>query len=105
MLVALLFRALEYHFFGESIDRHREHQADERAQANFVRRWDHKVKRHRPLVVHEVIDCEITRRGVFRYEWIAVECERGFRGGKDSAEVAVLFVRASPAPSPELPDG
>ena len=43
-------------------------------------------------MVHEVIDCEITRRSVFRYEWIAVQCERGFRGRQDSAEVTVLFV-------------
>src|SRR4029077_1886701 len=82
----------EYHLFSETIDGHREHQTDEGTQANFVRRWNHQVKRHRALVVHEVIDREIARRSVFRYEWIAVERERGFRSREDAAEVAVLLV-------------
>ena len=43
-------------------------------------------------MVHEVIDSEITRRSIFRYEWIAVERERGFGSGEDAAEVAVLLV-------------
>ena len=43
-------------------------------------------------MVHEVINCEIARRSVFRYQWIAVERKRGFRRREDATEVAVLLV-------------
>src|SRR5665213_806595 len=92
MLVALLLRALKYHLFGETIDGHREHQTDERAQANLVRRWNHQVERHGALVVHQLVDSKVARRSIFRYKRIAIERERGFRSGEDAAEIAVLLV-------------
>src|ERR1039458_5056241 len=92
MLVALLLRALEHHLFGETIDGHREHQTDERAQADLVRRWNHQVKRHGALVVHQFVDSEVARRSVFCHEWIAIERKRGFCSGEDAAEVASLLV-------------
>src|ERR1700716_3243501 len=92
MLVALLLRALENHLLRKAIDRHREHQTDERAQANFVRRWNHQVKRHGALVVHQLVDSEVARRGVFRYEWIAIECKRGLRSRENASEIAILLV-------------
>src|SRR5471030_1688734 len=92
MFVALLLRALEYHLLSEAIDRHREHQPDERAQANLVRRWDHQVQRNGAVVVHQVIDGKVARRGVLRDKRIAIERERRLRGREDAAEVTVLFV-------------
>ena len=92
MFVALLLGALENHLLRQPIDGHREHQADQRPQANFVRRRDHQVKRYGPLVVHEIVDREITCRGVLRDQRIAVERERGFGSGEDAAEIAILFV-------------
>src|SRR5471030_291002 len=92
MLVALLLRALEYHPLGEAVDRHREHQPDEWAQSNLVRRWDHQVQRHGAVVVYQVVDGKVARRGVLCDKRIAIERERRLRGGEDAAEVAVLLV-------------
>src|SRR5471030_1993848 len=92
MLVALLLRALEYHLLSEAIDRHREHQPDERAQANLVRRWDDQVQRYGAVVVHQVVDGKVARRGVLCDKRIAVQGERRLRSREDAAEVAVLFV-------------
>jgi hypothetical protein len=63
------------------------------SRANLVRRWHNEVERHRALVVHEVVDGEIARRGILRNERIAVERESGFRRGKNAAEVAILLLQ------------
>src|ERR1700722_8992748 len=91
-MVAFLRCALEDHPLSKAVDGHREHEADEGAQANLIRRWDYQVERYRPFMVHQIVDGEIARRGILRDERIAVERESGLRGRKDPAEVAILLV-------------
>ncbi len=46
---------------------HREHQADERTEANLVRRRNDEVKRNGPFVIHQILNREIARRSILRH--------------------------------------
>src|SRR5206468_3573514 len=71
--VSFLLGALEHHLFGQAVDCHREHQADEGAQPNLVTGRHDQIQGYWPRMVHQVVDGEVARRRILCNQWVAVE--------------------------------
>src|SRR5205823_6154874 len=55
VFVAQLLRTLKVELFGETIDDHGEDETHEWAKPDLVTRRDDKIKRYRPVVIHEIL--------------------------------------------------
>src|SRR5580692_6188340 len=90
--VQLLLCSFEYHPLGQAIDDHREHQPDERPQANLVGRRDDEVQRDRTAVIDEIGYGEIAGGRILGNQGIAEQRKRCFGRAEDAAKIPLLFV-------------
>ena len=93
MLVVELTGSLEIQLLRESVHNHREDEPNERAQANLVAGWHNQIKRNWAFVVHQVVDCEVTRRCASGNERIAVESQSCLRGREYAGKVFIFFIQ------------